>query len=282
LAESQSDHVEARQMLEHCLVLRRRLGNQIEIAATLSTLSLARLQAGDANEAFDGEREALQIFREAGDRRGEAISLVHLAEISAYLSDDAQSRLYLDQCLAIAREIKHQELEGECELLWGEVAFHNSGWVQAELWFKRSLTVCREAADKRGEANALRWLGKCDLQRGELASARARLCEALRAFRNFEMWEEVLGSLEDFAELVYLEGAVDVALRLSAAAERARAHLQLVKSPRVEQRWQAHIANLRLTIAGPTFDSRWEDGRAWEIDDAVRAALSTQREVAAV
>jgi len=282
LAESQSDHSEARRMLEHCLVLRRRLGNAIDIAATLSTLSLARLQAGDAIGAAEGEREALQIFRELGHRRGEAISLLHLGQIALYVEDDTQARTHLETCLAIAREIKNQEVEGESELLLGELAFTNSDWAKAELWFKRSLTVCREAADKRGEANALRWLGKCDVQRGDVATARVRLGAALSAFRTFEMWDELLGSLEDFAELVLLERAVDVAVPLSAAAERARVRLQLVKSPRTEQRWQAHIAKLRLALTGSAFDESWEDGDAWEIDDAIRSTLSTQREVAAI
>src|ERR1035438_6106074 len=48
LAESQSDHAEARKMLATCLRLRRALGNEVDIAATLSTLSMARLQSGDA------------------------------------------------------------------------------------------------------------------------------------------------------------------------------------------------------------------------------------------
>ena len=72
LAESQSDHAEARKMLETCLGLRRAQGNEVDIAATLSTLSVARLQAGDAVEAAAGESEALQIFRRLEDRIGEA------------------------------------------------------------------------------------------------------------------------------------------------------------------------------------------------------------------
>ncbi|HEY5325174.1 MAG TPA: hypothetical protein VIK58_20275, partial [Caldimonas sp.] len=81
LAESQSDHAEARKMLETCLELRRGLGSEVDIAATLSTLSLARLQGGDADEAAAGENEALQIFRRLGDRVGEAICLLHLGQI---------------------------------------------------------------------------------------------------------------------------------------------------------------------------------------------------------
>jgi hypothetical protein len=165
-------------------------------------------------------------------------------------------------------------------LLLGEVAFDAGDPVQAELWFKRSLTVCREAADRRGEANALRWLGKCDLERREFASAHARLGDALKAFRTFGMWDEVLGSLEDFAELTHLEGTVDVAIRIAAASEKARAHLRLLRSPRLERRWLALLAELQRKIAGPAYESNWEDGRAWEIDDAVHVALSKRPEVA--
>ncbi|MGB2816643.1 MAG: hypothetical protein WBC37_05420, partial [Burkholderiaceae bacterium] len=67
LAESQSDHAEARTMLEQCLALRRASGRPIDIAATLSTLSLARLQSGDTEAAERGEQEALKIFRVLGD-----------------------------------------------------------------------------------------------------------------------------------------------------------------------------------------------------------------------
>ncbi len=72
--------------------------------------------------------------------------------------------LHLEPCLSVAREIKNQEVEGECELMLGEVALETGDVAQACLRFKRSLTVCREAGDKRGEANALRWLARVDLQ----------------------------------------------------------------------------------------------------------------------
>jgi tetratricopeptide (TPR) repeat protein len=247
-------------MLERCLLLRRRLGNPIDVAATLSTLSPARLQAGDTVGAGEVEREALQIFRELGHRRGEAISLVHLAEIRAYLGDDTQARAHLEQCLAIAREIKHQELEGVCELRYGEIAFDCGDGAQAELWLKRSLTVCRE----------------CDLKGGDIMSARSRLSDALRAFRTFEMWEELLGCIEDFADLVYLEGTADIAVRLSAAAAKARERLQLPRPPRAEERWQSQLASRREVITDPVFEANWSDGRNWDVEDAINSALATK------
>jgi predicted ATPase/class 3 adenylate cyclase len=282
LAESQSDHTEARQMLEACLELRRRQGNPGNIAATLSTLSVAHLQAGDAAQAEVGELEALQIFRQLGDQAGESIGLLHLGQIAVHLGDDARAFEHLEQALAIAREIEHQELEGECELVLGEVAFEGNDLVQASLRFKRSLTVCREAGDKRGEANALWWLGKVDLQGGDIASARGRLADALRAFRAFEMWDELLGCLEDQALLALIEGRADLAVRLAAAAGQSRDRLRLARAPRNEARWQAHLDTMRKAKTGGAFDTAWSEGRNWQVDDAIGRALSTRDQAVAV
>jgi tetratricopeptide (TPR) repeat protein len=278
LAESQSDHAEARKMLETCLRLRRALGNEVDIAATLSTLSMARLQSGDAAGAAVNESEALEIFKRLEDRIGEAIGLLHLGQIGLHRGDDAMARLHLEQGLAIAREIRHQEVEGECELVLGEVAFEMADPAQASLRFKRSLTVCREAGDKRGEANALRWLARVDLQAGDLASARLRLADALRAFRAFEMREELLGCLEDHAELALAESKVEIAAGLAASAAKSRERLGLTRSPRAELRWQALIGRLRRTMTEAPFESAWDEAQQWQIDEAIGHALSSQVE----
>jgi len=278
LAESQSDHAEARTMLETCLELRRGLDSEVDVAATLSTLSLARLQGGYADDATACESEAREIFRRLGDRVGEAICLLHLGQICLYQGNDAMARSHLEQCLTVAREIRHQEVEGECELVLGEVAFESADLPQANLRFKRSLTVCREAGDKRGEANALRWLARVDLQDGDLAAARTRLADALRAFRAFEMREELLGCLEDEAELAQAEGRVETAVGLAAAAAQSRQRLGLTLSPRAERRRQTLIGRLRRAMTEAPFESAWAEAKQWEIDEAIRNALSPRNE----
>ena len=274
LAEAQSDHAEARRMLETCLTLRRGLDNEVDIAATLSTLSVARLQGGDAIGAAASESEALDIFRRLGDRIGEAIGLLHLGQIALYRGDDAGARSHLEQCLAVARDIRHQEVEGECELALGEVALETGDREQACHRFKRSLTVCRDAGDKRGEANALRWLGRVDLELGDRAAARARLADALRAFHGFDMREELLGCIEDHAELAEAEGKLEVAASLTAVAAQSRERLGLRRAPRAERRAQAFVDRLRRRLTDAPFEAAWDDGRRWQIDDAIEQALS--------
>ncbi|MEI8029339.1 MAG: hypothetical protein WCH35_06125 [Comamonadaceae bacterium] len=278
LAESQSDHCEASTMLETCLLLRREIGNPVDIAATLSTLAQARLQLGDAARAEVGEREALQIFLQLSDRVGEAIALQHLGLIALHSGDDKRATSHLEQCLAIARELKNQEIEGECELILGQIVFEIGDRAQACLRFKRSLTVCRESGDKRGAANALWWLGKADLQGGDISSARTRLGEAIRTFRAFGMWGELLGCLEDHAVLAHIEGRVAIAPGLAAAATMSRDRLRILRPQRSEQRWQMHLDEIRQVNNGAGFDAAWNEGRNWNVDHAIGTALSMQSE----
>jgi len=274
LATSQSDHVQAREMLERCLELRRRLGKEIEIAATLSTLAMSRFQAGDADGAAAGEQEALQLFRKIGDRRGEAIGLLHLGQYALWRGDVDVARDHLEQGLKIAREIGQREIEAECELHLGEHCFEAGGLAAASGRIERSLEICREAADRHGEAKAVWWMGRVALRGGDLLAARAHFAEALRAFQASEMREELLGCLEDHVALLQAEGSAATALRVAAMAVATRQRMALVPSPPATERWAVLVKALRESVPEPEAIEAWEDGAQWGSDEAVRAALA--------
>ncbi len=277
LAESQSDHAEARRMFEACLELRRRLGNPVDIAATLSTLALARLQAGDIGGAEQSELEALRIFREVGDKLGEAICLLHLGQICQRSGKDVEAHDRLQEGLAVAEQIQNKEVEAECQLVLGELAYDAGLVPESESRFKRSLIVCREAADKRGEANATRWLGKCDGQRGRVAGGLEQLRAALRAYVSFEMWEELLGCLDDIAALK-VAGDIQRAARLLSAVAQARDRLQLPRTPREDEAVQEKLGALRTALGDAPFNEQWERGKALDIREAIAQALAEDEE----
>ena len=275
LAEAQSDHAEARRMLESCLELRRGLGNPVDVAATLSTLSMARLRGGDLLAASVGEQEALEIFRCLGDRVGEAIGLHHLGQIAHYQCENEKACTHMQSALDLAREIEHRELEGECHLVLGKCAFDAQDYAGAVQRLLSSLEVCTRAADKRGEANAHWWLGKVDLELGSLATARSHLGMALGQFRAFEMWDELLGCLEDHASLMHREGAAVLAVQVCAVAAKMRQRLNLTRAPSIEKRWQSQLQGLREALAGQAFAGAWSAGLDQrEVDDAVRFSLA--------
>ena len=275
LAEAQSDHAEACRMLESCLELRRSLGDPAEIAATLSTLSIARLRGGDAAGATAAGDESLKIFQELGERVDEGIALLHLGQIWHYVGDDGRATTYSQQSLELAQAIENPELEGECHLTLGKCAFDAQDYGAALGHLTSSLEICTKAADKRGEANALWWLGRIDLAQGKLESARRLLGEAGGALRSFEMWDELLGCLEDFAVLLFHEGNASSAVQVSAVSSKIRQRLSLDRAPRVEARWQSHLDGFRERLADVVFAAEWSSG--WdqlEVDDAVQMSLS--------
>lgn len=274
LAESQSDYAEARQMLEACLQLRRGLGDEFDIAATLSTLSMARLPAGDAQAARESELEALQIFRRLGEAVGEAIGLLHLGQIDAYAGETARARAQLEEGLLLALRIKHQEVEGECQLALGELDFEAGDAAQARTRFQRAQIVCTEGGDKRCEARTARWLGKVEMLDGDLDVAQRRLDEALLAFRALEMREDLLACLDDHSALAVRRGREELAVQLAAAVDRARERLGLTLPPRRAPARQLKLERLRAAMPNGSFEDARAEGARWDIDEAAQRALA--------
>ena len=213
------------------------------------------------------------MFRQLGNRVGEAIGLLHLGEFALYQGDDEGARASLGQALAIAREISYRGVEGESELRLGEAAILAGDRDEAAARFASSLAVCRGAGDRRGEANAQRWLGKAALDGGDLASARRRLGDALRDLAAFEMREEMVDCLEDHVALSLREGRPEHAAQLAGAVAQARVRLALARPPRDERAWRALVDRLHGELPDDRFDAAWNRGQGWETREAVREAL---------
>lgn len=261
-------------MLETCLELRRSLANRLEVANALSTLSLVRLARGDETGANAAETEALDLFRAEGSKYGEAVGLTHLGQIALNGADLDVAREHYSNGLALARQIKFHEAQGDCELGLGQAAYIAGDTAQAETWFKHALSVCRDAADKKGEACATYWLGRLDLDRKDFLQARQHLGTALKAFRAFEMREELLDCLEAIVAL-HLESPdrTSGAVQLAAAATESRTRLGIHRTRHAASRWEEIISRLEGTLPEETFRAQWSVGSLWHDKDAVSEAL---------
>ena len=241
------------------------------ITAVISTaLSIVRAYTGDVAGARGCETEAGPLFRDAGHRAGEAISLLHLGQIEMYAQEDADARRHFEQCLALAREIQSGETESECEILLGQLSLDAGDAAGARARFERALGVCRESQDKRNAAIALWWLGRTDLLAGDEGAARMKLTAALRAFQASGMISELLGCLEDVALLLGMAGAQDAAARLLGAVEAARQRAALARAPRYVRRWTGSLSEARQSLGSEAFSREWAVGSAWELAEAVR------------
>ena len=273
LAGSQSDHATALQMLETCLDLRRRLGNPVDIAATLSTMTPTLMALGDLARAREGEEEALRIFRELADQQGEAIGLLHLGQIGLYEGDDVNAQADLERGLVVARALKHMEVQAECELVLGLVALESGDWPRATQCFTRSLKMCKDNGDTRGQARATWYLAKSTLHDGDFEAARTQLTTAIRVFRKFEMSEELIGCLEDFSQLDHARGQWLRSVRTLSIACQMRCRAAIVASARGAVRTAALAEALKSQLSPSEYDSAWATGQQIEVEAALLTAL---------
>ncbi len=173
-----------------------------------------------------------------------------------------------------------RKTEGECELRLGQLAFASGDLTEAELWFKRSSTLCREAADQRGEANAQRWLGKVDVRTGRFDTARTRLIRSA----------ECLSALRDVGRAARMPRGLRRTLpRRRPVRTVAAAFGSGPSCPRTTGRCPLASRTKRCrarsfpTIARPPHESpedAWREGLSWEVEDAIRNALEGKTEFA--
>ncbi len=277
LAWHQGDHAAAHPMLEKCLALRRALGNPLEIAATLSTLALARLQSGDPQGAAESEREALAMFSEHGDKVGEAIGHQHLGQCADALGDEAAALREFEAALALARQIGHREIEAECEIMIGALDFESGRLPQARERIARSSAISHAAGARSSEIHSLWRQAQVDLAEGQPAEAAPRLAKALEAFQAWEQRAELVACVEDHARLAQALGRTERAAQLAAAADGARTRLALARTARSRARWESWLEGLRQSVPAAAFEAAWQSGVPWDAAEMVRQALAVSK-----
>jgi tetratricopeptide (TPR) repeat protein len=90
---------------EQALHLYREVGDRAGEAATLNNIGLVYNGLGDRRQALTNYQQALPIAREVGDRAGEAATLNNIGGVYAGLGDARQALTYYQQALPIRREV---------------------------------------------------------------------------------------------------------------------------------------------------------------------------------
>ena len=273
LAQSQADLVEAKTMLEECLVLRRRLGVAAEIAMTISTLALVTWLSGDSRMALEQEQEALLSFQTCGHKVGEGVVLLQIGEIYAHMADDGQSEEYILRALSIAKEVKHFETEAHCNLILGQLAFGQGNFSKAQTCIDTSLKIGLASENRRAVASASWWKGKIELNLQRLESAQGYLKDALGAFNAFEMKAELAGCLEDYSSLAASFERPEQAISFAAGATSIRKSYALKRSVASERRWQQHLDQLRTLESNVRLEENWPVLSAIDLAKIIRDAL---------
>jgi predicted ATPase/class 3 adenylate cyclase len=163
--------------------------------------------------------EALEIYRELGDRAGMVQALFNLGNTRSHMGDIQTGESLVQESLATARELGDRR--GEAWALWalGAFRFFGGDFEGAQERLEESLRIFEEVgSDTWGLGNALAILSDLAMQRGDLVAARELNLRAL------DTWEDqgnalvVASQLRFLAMIAHKMGRAERAVRLAAVA----------------------------------------------------------------
>jgi predicted ATPase len=243
-------------------------------AEALNTLGWLQNQLNLPDEASRALSASLALYREAGDRAGEASALDGLGDMAWAAGDFERARAAYAESLRLRRELGDPVAVGLSLYSLGRlyVDHDETMWQRtalAEPLLREALALLEAQQDARGTALALNALGRLALFEGRPGEAAAPIRAALERFAALGNAVDIAECLEELAQIAAAEGNAARAARICGAAEALREHLGVPAQPH----HTTFVQTLRRQVAEATWAGAWAEGRRLSQAEAVEAAL---------
>ncbi|PYS50129.1 MAG: adenylate/guanylate cyclase domain-containing protein [Acidobacteria bacterium] len=199
----------ASQHYERSLAIRRELGDERGVAATLNNLGLVERHQGNNEQARPLFQEALELFRKLGEQRAAATCLNNLASTQSAEGRYAEADHNAREAMQIFKTIGDRLGIAASLSELGSQAMLQGHTGAAQTLFEESLALSRGLGEKVGIFDCLQHLGQLLVSQKDYESARLLYTESLDIAR-------------DLASAPYMAAAKDALDRLSRAPELDR------------------------------------------------------------
>ncbi|MQA95370.1 MAG: tetratricopeptide repeat protein [Streptosporangiales bacterium] len=183
---------EAVDLHRHAAEVWRAVDEPAALADTLRVLAHAQWRLSALDEALNHAKEALALFREIGDKQGEALIMDRICSIHWGRSDYRTAIAYNHAAVEIFQKIGDSHGEAT-SLMHGAITLAERGrYPEAQADFEKALQIFRRIGDDRGLKWILNNLGDLAIRRGRPAAALARYEEAAAAVPELSRHDEAL------------------------------------------------------------------------------------------
>jgi len=141
-----------------------------------------------------------------GDKSGTALALNDLGTVAVAQGDYAAARTYIEEGLALRREMGDKYGIAISLNTLGDVAYRQGDYPKARTTYEDSLMLMRETGDKASPADPLINLGNVAASQGEYAAAQALYEESLNLSRELGIKWSIAMSLTNLGVVAYLQG----------------------------------------------------------------------------
>jgi hypothetical protein len=242
----------------------------------LGAARLANWQV-DGDEAVRLCEESLALYKELGDRRGVAESLVWMSVAQRNRGELAQATTLVEATRDIYTELGDESGVAEALRNLSIIARNLGQTGRAVALGEESLTAFEALGDERHIARGRTQLGLAVLQKGDLSRARRLFIEGLYGHgRVGDRWF-VGHALLGLAAVYSAEEEDERAVRLLGAVSVVHATLGTPLTPAGRDTFE-RLHREMLSVLGPVaFSAAWESGRALSLEQVLSEARQMTR-----
>jgi len=274
VAQYQGNNAEAQVLYEESLGLKRELSDKQGIAATLITLGNVAVDQGNHALAENLYKSGLKLKREMSDKKGISAALHNLGNLASAQGDYAVAQSFYYESLALAHEMGDKRGRANTLGNLGLLAYLQGDTTSARDLYQESLALCKEMEQKTSTAYALFGLGLVGLAdlRDELETHK-NILESLRLRQQAGEKYNQTSSLVGVAGLALREDTPQLAAQLLGAVSSALKTLNVVLEADIIHFHTQTLAAVREQVGEAAFQSAFEEGSQWSLEEAVRKAL---------
>ena len=235
--------------------------------------NLARSR-GEYIAAIERYEQALALRREAQDPRGIAIALNNLGVAAKDQGDYSRAREFLEESLAIKRGQGEQRGIAVTLNNLGLTAKAQGDFAMATRYFDESFDLFRDLGDSWGQALILNNIATLAFATGDHERALALHKTSLAGRRAMKEKWGVAECLEGLARVAEATGAPTEGAQLLGAADQMRQLYGFPLPPDERPLLDRQIAALHSALGEDAFQTAWDVGQSWTLDEALGAGLS--------
>ena len=275
---SEGDYVAAREIFEESLSLKHEMDDKWGVANLLNNLGVVALEQGNYAEALALNEECLSQYREMGDKYGIALALNNLGMVAEAHGDYAEARALHEESLSLQHEIHDKRGISNSLNNLGDVALLQEKYDPARALYEECLALCQEIDEKTSMAHSLLGLGLVELAASQNSpEALDYILQSLHL--RVEMGGQVpqTSCLIGIAGFALQEGDAIQAAQLLGAVDSALKTLNVVVEIIVKHFHAQTLAAVQDTLGTAAFQSAWEEGSQWSLEEAVKKVLQEEQ-----
>ena len=222
-------------------------------------------------------RDALTLFREAGDLIGEARLLRNLASVAIDLGEFEEAESLLTESRAVADRNGNPRSVADVVGLSGTLAFAQGDYDQASARLKEASDRFRVLGDVASVMDASGDAAYMTALNGDAVGAATLFAESLSIAMDLEAPDRISWALLGTGNLAAAKGDAAQAVRLFGSAAAIQQSMQRDLRPSVDLIQERILAEQRQQLGESEYKAAWEEGRTLSQERAVaeaRAVLS--------